>query len=122
MEQSNSSTGIFGILFHIENVGRYFVVLQFFSFSFFMQFLFFIDFKKENNSKNRFSQHFLSPFFSRKQILNTVDRSIETLMKSSVPRSAMNLFMTSGLDSRGSQLSSYFYISSNNYKGNNQVV
>ena len=116
MEKGDCATGIFGILLHVENVGRYFIIFKFFGFCLFMQFLFFVDLEKENDSKDWLTKHLLGPLLSGQQILNSVDGGVKSLIRESIPNSAMNLFMTSGLDSRGSQLSSSFYISYYNYQ------
>lgn len=50
MEQSDSSTGVFGKLFHVKQIGWHFVVLEILSFLFEERSLFFIDFVQKYNA------------------------------------------------------------------------
>lgn len=111
MEQGNGSACIFGVLLHEEDVGSNLVVFKTSSLHLLKVPLLLVDLEEEDQAENGLPKHLLRPFFSRHQVLHRIDSSVQTLVNLKLPRSARKVFMTSGLDSRGSQLSSSFSIS-----------
>jgi hypothetical protein len=94
VEQSDGTTCVFGVLFHVEEIWGEFVVLKIFGLLLVKGGLLFIDFVEKDNTQNWFDEHILGPFFERKEFLNGKLLDFEAWIKGELPSFLMNSFMT----------------------------
>jgi hypothetical protein len=108
VEQGDGTTCIFGVLFHVEEIWGDFIFLKVFGLLLVKGSLLLIDFVEKDNTQYGFDEHILGPFFKRKEFLHGKLLDFKAWIKGELPSFLMNSFMTSGFDSRGSQLSSAY--------------